>query len=101
MGSLLQLIAMLMTTSVMQELTCMDAGREIGANQMICHVQFHVRTQCHQYVMKKPILATRDGTTMDAGREISVTLLKNIAQLMLPGLQITIIMDKKNISKNK
>merc|ERR1712243_345139 len=62
-----------------------DAGWETGANQMICHVQFHVRTQCHQYVMKKPIPVTWDGTTMDAGREISVTLLKNIAQLMLPG----------------
>jgi len=92
---------MLIVMSVMLELTCMDAGWETGANQMICHVQFHVRTLCHQCVMKKPIPVTWDGTTMDAGREISVTLLKNIAQLMLPGLQITIIMDKKNISKNK
>jgi len=63
---------MLMTTSVMQELTCMDAGWEIGANQMMSHVQCIVPTQCHLNVMKIAIPVTWDGPD-SVGMEITVS----------------------------
>merc|ERR1711983_281536 len=72
----------------------MDVGWETIVSQWRIPVQWHVIPQCLLNVMKTAMPVIWVGTTMDAGKVISVIQLMNFVQLMCPIMSI-IFMDKR------